>query len=252
MSRVRYTHYSLLRTIEGALGLGTLTRNDRYAQPVNDVFSPGRPSRHRHRCGGGCGSCGGLAPPGPGLALLTGAGHTAAAARNGRAEGGSRGADGRDRPASTSDGDPDAGGDAGGGAGANRAAASDRLRGEFRRRGSPIGLTSRRRHGDQGRREPAGDRDRAGRQYRLRRQLRLEHGHPDQYRHRPPGPAIPAGQALDSLAVTPGSAKVFVTGGDSDTVTAITAATGREAAASRWGTRGPRSPSPRRVGRPMW
>jgi YVTN family beta-propeller protein len=38
-SAVRYTHYSLLRTIEAALGLGTLTANDRYAQPVNDVFS---------------------------------------------------------------------------------------------------------------------------------------------------------------------------------------------------------------------
>jgi YVTN family beta-propeller protein len=40
VSSVRYTHYSLLRTIEGALGLGTLTANDRYAQPVNDVFDP--------------------------------------------------------------------------------------------------------------------------------------------------------------------------------------------------------------------
>jgi YVTN family beta-propeller protein len=39
VSRVRYTHYSLLRTIEAALGLGTLTANDRYAQPVNDVFA---------------------------------------------------------------------------------------------------------------------------------------------------------------------------------------------------------------------
>ena len=39
-SHVRYTHYSLLRTIEAALGLGTLTRNDRYAQPTNDVFAP--------------------------------------------------------------------------------------------------------------------------------------------------------------------------------------------------------------------
>ena len=39
VSHVRYTHYSLLRTIEAALGLGTLTRNDRYAQPVNDVFA---------------------------------------------------------------------------------------------------------------------------------------------------------------------------------------------------------------------
>jgi YVTN family beta-propeller protein len=41
VSTVRYTHYSLLRTIEAALGLGTLTANDRYAQPVNDVFVPG-------------------------------------------------------------------------------------------------------------------------------------------------------------------------------------------------------------------
>jgi YVTN family beta-propeller protein len=39
VSRVRYTHYSLLRTIEAALGLSTLTANDRYAAPVNDVFS---------------------------------------------------------------------------------------------------------------------------------------------------------------------------------------------------------------------
>jgi YVTN family beta-propeller protein len=39
-SPVRYTHYSLLRTIEAALGLGTLTRNDLYAQPLNDIFAP--------------------------------------------------------------------------------------------------------------------------------------------------------------------------------------------------------------------
>jgi YVTN family beta-propeller protein len=39
VSATRYTHYSLLRTIEAALGLGTLTANDRYAQPVNDVFT---------------------------------------------------------------------------------------------------------------------------------------------------------------------------------------------------------------------
>jgi YVTN family beta-propeller protein len=44
-SPVRYTHYSLLRTIEGALGLGHLTANDLYAQPVNDIF--GRASRAR-------------------------------------------------------------------------------------------------------------------------------------------------------------------------------------------------------------
>ncbi len=39
VSRVRYTHYSLLRTIEDALGLAALTANDRWAQPLNDVFS---------------------------------------------------------------------------------------------------------------------------------------------------------------------------------------------------------------------
>jgi YVTN family beta-propeller protein len=41
VSHVRYTHYSLLRTIEAALGLAPLTANDRWARPVNDVFSPG-------------------------------------------------------------------------------------------------------------------------------------------------------------------------------------------------------------------
>ncbi len=40
VSHVRYTHYSLLRTVEAALHLGTLTRNDRYASAVNDVFDP--------------------------------------------------------------------------------------------------------------------------------------------------------------------------------------------------------------------
>src|SRR5580693_7464961 len=39
VSPVRYTHYSLLRTVEGALGLGTLTANDSFAQPINDIFS---------------------------------------------------------------------------------------------------------------------------------------------------------------------------------------------------------------------
>jgi YVTN family beta-propeller protein len=41
VSPTRYTHYSLLRTIEGALGLRTLTRNDRYAQAANDIFRAG-------------------------------------------------------------------------------------------------------------------------------------------------------------------------------------------------------------------
>jgi YVTN family beta-propeller protein len=45
VSPQRYTHYSLLRTIEGALGLGHLTANDLYAQPVNDIF--GRVPRAR-------------------------------------------------------------------------------------------------------------------------------------------------------------------------------------------------------------
>ncbi|HEY7430511.1 MAG TPA: alkaline phosphatase family protein [Streptosporangiaceae bacterium] len=45
VSHVRYTHYSLLATIEAALGLPTLTRNDRYARPVNDVFGPGAAPR---------------------------------------------------------------------------------------------------------------------------------------------------------------------------------------------------------------
>jgi YVTN family beta-propeller protein len=44
VSNARYTHYSLLRTIEAALGLRTLTRNDRFAQPVNDVFRRGAPA----------------------------------------------------------------------------------------------------------------------------------------------------------------------------------------------------------------
>jgi Phosphoesterase family len=40
----RYTHYDLLRTIEAALGLQpSLTQNDRYAPPVNDVFSSKSP-----------------------------------------------------------------------------------------------------------------------------------------------------------------------------------------------------------------
>ena len=40
----RYTHYSLLHTIEAALGPGTLTANDRYAQPLNGIFDSERSS----------------------------------------------------------------------------------------------------------------------------------------------------------------------------------------------------------------
>jgi YVTN family beta-propeller protein len=43
VSEARYTHYSLLRTIEGALGLHTLTRNDRYAHALTDIFRTGAP-----------------------------------------------------------------------------------------------------------------------------------------------------------------------------------------------------------------
>jgi YVTN family beta-propeller protein len=48
-SELRYTHYSLLRTIEAALGLGRLTGNDRYAQPTNDVFDARSPGLRRRR-----------------------------------------------------------------------------------------------------------------------------------------------------------------------------------------------------------
>jgi Phosphoesterase family len=34
----RYDHYNLLRTIEGVLGLSTLTANDAYAEPMSDLF----------------------------------------------------------------------------------------------------------------------------------------------------------------------------------------------------------------------
>jgi hypothetical protein len=39
-STTRYTLYSVLRTIEEALGAPPLTNNDRYAQPMNDFFTP--------------------------------------------------------------------------------------------------------------------------------------------------------------------------------------------------------------------
>ena len=37
-SAIRYDHYSTARTIEQALGLASLTSNDKYAAPFNDVF----------------------------------------------------------------------------------------------------------------------------------------------------------------------------------------------------------------------
>jgi len=38
VSHTPANHYSLLRTFEGALGLGSLTANDAAAQPIQDVF----------------------------------------------------------------------------------------------------------------------------------------------------------------------------------------------------------------------
>ena len=39
VSHVRYDHYNMLRTIEGVLGLRTLTANDLYAEPMADLFN---------------------------------------------------------------------------------------------------------------------------------------------------------------------------------------------------------------------
>jgi hypothetical protein len=39
VSHERYTHYSMLRTIEAALHLPSLTANDRFAPPINDIWT---------------------------------------------------------------------------------------------------------------------------------------------------------------------------------------------------------------------
>ena len=154
VSHARYTHYSLLRTIEAALGLGTLTRNDRYAQPVSDVFGPSSPARHagpaaarpvtRHAAAKSPASAPAIGPGGP-QACVRG-----------------------DGPA------------------AGPAPAADGLRGELRLRhgharrpGHPAGQA------DQGREGSGGDRGHSGRPDRLRGELRLGHGHAD--RAPPPG-----------------------------------------------------------------
>ncbi|WP_370115117.1 alkaline phosphatase family protein [Streptacidiphilus sp. MAP12-33] len=41
-SDLRYTHYSVLRTIEAALHLPSLTKNDLYAQPITGIWQPAR------------------------------------------------------------------------------------------------------------------------------------------------------------------------------------------------------------------
>jgi len=38
VSNLRYDHYSIARTMEEALGLRPLTKNDRYAKPLNDIW----------------------------------------------------------------------------------------------------------------------------------------------------------------------------------------------------------------------
>jgi len=73
----RYTHYSLLRTIEAALGLGTLTANDRYAQPLNSIFDSerARPSAPRPAVSGTVPSLtASVAPPGTAGFLAAAAG----------------------------------------------------------------------------------------------------------------------------------------------------------------------------------
>jgi YVTN family beta-propeller protein len=83
VSHVRYTHYSLLRTIEAALGLGGLTSNDRYAQPVNDVFGT--------KPGSGPPARAALPPSrGPARARTVGQARTIGQARTGRAGTGGR------------------------------------------------------------------------------------------------------------------------------------------------------------------
>jgi len=88
VSEVRYTHYSLLRTIEGALGLGTLTANDRYAQPTNDIFSnaPSRPALAARAAGPARGATAGAvaqAAPGSAAPVTTLAARAAPAAAPG-------------------------------------------------------------------------------------------------------------------------------------------------------------------------
>ena len=233
VSHVRYTHYSLLRTIEAALGLGTLTRNDRYAQPVNDVFSPGPAAPAP--------AVGAAAAPAPGVGQAPVGGTPMAT--------GTRAAPAR---ALTAPRHPTAFVANSGGTvtpigltthrpgkpikvGANPQAIAitpDGSTAFVANYGSnsvtPITTVSRR----------AGAPIPVGRQPWAiavtpdgKTAYVANYGSntvtPISTAAGRPGPAVPVGQAPNSLAVTPGSTKVFVVGGDSDTVTAITAATGR-------------------------
>ena len=189
VSSERYTHYSLLRTIEAALGLGALTANDRYAQPVNDVFDPGQ--------------AGPAAGPDTVAPVLTAAHDQAAPVVAGSAGKTSRqpvawvvnygsatvtpvnlislasrpGHSGRRRPPSHR-GDP---------------GRPDRLRSQRRlRHGDTHRHRDRpRRAADPGRCRSGGARGHAGRPDRLRGQRGLRHGHADRHRDRARGPAGP-------------------------------------------------------------
>ncbi len=68
VSYARYTHYSLLRTIEGALHLRTLTVNDRYAAPASDVFGYEPTVAERARPAGPATARQETLPPAPNLA----------------------------------------------------------------------------------------------------------------------------------------------------------------------------------------
>ena len=104
VSPVRYTHYSLLRTIEGSLGLGTLTKNDAYAKPVNDVFVPGQGQAEPAAASSAGPVAGGGAAPavGSGAAPVAASSASRSAAGAGSVTSPARPASGRPLPASAS------------------------------------------------------------------------------------------------------------------------------------------------------
>jgi len=191
VSHVRYTHYSLLRTIEAALGLGTLTRNDRYAQPVNDVFSPGPAAPAP--------AVGAAAAPAPGVGQAPVGGTPMAT--------GTRAAPAR---ALTAPRHPTA-------FVANSGGTVTPIGLTTHRPGKPIKVGA----------NPQAIAITPDGSTAFVANYGSNTVTPISTAAGRPGPAVPVGQAPNSLAVTPGSTKVFVVGGDSDTVTAITAATGR-------------------------
>jgi hypothetical protein len=191
VSHVRYTHYSLLRTIEAALGLGTLTRNDRYAQPVNDVFSPGPAAPAP--------AVGAAAAPAPGVGQAPVGGTPMAT--------GTRAAPAR---ALTAPRHPTA-------FVANSGGTVTPIGLTTHRPGKPIKVGA----------NPQAIAITPDGSTAFVANYGSNSVTPISTAAGRPGPAVPVGQAPNSLAVTPGSTKVFVVGGDSDTVTAITAATGR-------------------------